>query len=251
MIAVSIVSHGHGSMVAALVARVLEFAEVTRVLVTFNVPEILALPDDPRVQVLRNSNPKGFAANQNAAFEHVGEAFYCPLNPDVVLEANPFPELLRVLQATGCALAVPAVVNPAGAIEDSVRHFPTPFALFIKAIGGDDGRYRFAIGDPPFEVEWAAGMFMLFRSSVYRQLGGFDPSFFLYYEDVDICLRTWRAGERVVVCPTVTVIHDARRDSRKSARHFRWHIGSLIRFLLRHWGRFPAAAVGSPTREGR
>jgi GT2 family glycosyltransferase len=238
-------------MVAALVTRVLEFPEVTRVVVTFNVPEILALPDDPRVEVLRNSSPKGFAANQNAAFEHVCEEFYCPLNPDVVLETNPFPGLLRVLKATGCALAVPAVVNPAGDLEDSVRHFPTPFGLFIKAIGGDDGRYRFAIGDPPFEVEWAAGMFMLFRSSSFRRLGGFDPGFFLYYEDVDICLRTWRAGERVVVCPAVAVIHDARRDSRKSARHLRWHIASLVRFLFRHWGRFPAAAAGSPTRGGR
>lgn len=82
-------------------------------------------------------------------------------------------------------------------------------------------------------------MFMLFRSQDFERLGGFDERYFLYYEDVDICVRAGQQGMRVVACPKVSVVHDARRDSRRSFKHLRWHLASMVRFFWRHWGRLP------------
>jgi hypothetical protein len=251
MIAVSIVSHGHGAMVESLVNTLLTFQEVSRILVTRNIPEALQLRGDGRVELIDNPLPKGFGENHNAAFQRCDEAYFCPLNPDIELSANPFPGLLAVLDACGAGLAAPLVVAPSGSVEDSMRHFPTPFSVLLKALGGRDGRYVVAAGQPLFFPEWVAGMFMLFRREVFAKLGGFDKRFFLYYEDVDICLRAWRAGFKVVACPDVSVIHDAQRDSRKSFRHLRWHLASMARFLVMHYGRFPSVPSRDPVQESR
>lgn len=251
MIAVSIVSHGHGAMVGRLVDALLAFPEVSRILVTRNIPEALQLKVDGRIELIDNLLPKGFGENHNAAFLRCNQAYFCPMNPDIELLANPFPGLLAVLDATGAGLAAPLVVAPSGAIEDSMRHFPTPFFLASKALGRGDGRYVVTAGQPPFFPEWVAGMFMLFRRDIFSNLGGFDERYFLYYEDVDICLRAWKAGAKVVACPMVSVIHDAQRDSRKSVRHLRWHLASMARFLVMHYGRFPSVPNRCIVQESR
>jgi hypothetical protein len=90
-----------------------------------------------------------------------------------------------------------------------------------------------------FYPEWVAGMFMMFRNSAYKKLNGFDEHFFLYYEDVDICVRAWKVGLKVLACPSVSVVHDARRESRRNIRYLWWHLTSMIRYFVKHWGRLP------------
>jgi N-acetylglucosaminyl-diphospho-decaprenol L-rhamnosyltransferase len=134
------------------------------------------------------------------------------------------------------------VVSPGGLHEDSWRHFPTLTSLLRKALGMGDGSYRLPGDGRHFSPEWVAGMFMLFRSDVFRRLGGFDEDFFLYYEDVDICARLWKSGYRLLACPAVSVVHDAQRDSHRKWRHLRWHLGSMARYFAKHWGRLPRCA---------
>lgn len=239
MIAVSIVSHGHGHMVGKPVEQLLAFPEVAQIILTLNVPETVTLPADARVTVIGNAVPKGFAANHNAAFADCTQMFFCPLNPDIEFDRNPFPVLSAALDDDRVALVAPVVRSPDGTIEDSMRRFPTLGALFMKALGGNDGRYFVEEGQAEFAPEWVAGMFMLFRSRDFQVLGGFDERFFLYYEDVDICVRVWQKGMRIRACPKVSVIHDARRESRRSWRHLRWHLSSVARFLWKYRGRLP------------
>lgn len=239
LIAVSVVSHAHGAMVGRLVESLLACSEVTRVVVTKNVPESLSLPDDSRVKVVSNQTPKGFGANHNAAFQFCAEEYFCPLNPDIELHGNPFPQLIRVQREMGSAIVAPMVLSPAGAQEDSWRHFPTVTSLLRKTTIGDQGRYSVAESRKTFSPEWVAGMFMLFSRVSFVRLGGFDERFFLYYEDVDICVRAWKLGMVISACPQVWVVHDARRDSRRSVRHLRWHLKSMVRFFVTHWGRLP------------
>jgi N-acetylglucosaminyl-diphospho-decaprenol L-rhamnosyltransferase len=242
MIAVSIVSHGHGDMVCRLATQLLEYPEVSRLVITLNVPEKLPLSEDARIEVVCNDMPRGFAENHNQAFLRVGEPYFCPLNPDVELQGNPFSVLLTLLADERVGMVAPQVVSPGGLHEDSWRHFPTLTSLLRKALGMGDGRYRLPGDGRPFSPEWVAGMFMLFRSDVFRCLGGFDEDFFLYYEDVDICTRLWKNGYRLLACPAVSVVHDAQRDSRRKWRHLRWHLGSMARYFAKHWGRLPRCA---------
>lgn len=80
---------------------------------------------------------------------------------------------------------------------------------------------------------------MLFRAEAFRDVGGFDGAFFLYYEDVDICARLWQAGWKVIYHPGISIIHDARRSSRRDPHYMRWHAASMLRYLWKHYGRLP------------
>ena len=239
MIAVSIISHGHGAMLGPLVEQLLEFPEVTRIIVTKNIPESLVLPKNPRLLLLENSMPGGFGSNHNAAFRHCRESYFCPLNPDVTFDGNPFPGLLDVARATGACIVAPRVDAPDGHPEDSMRFFPTPSRLVRKLLRGERGSYTLSRTDEAQAVEWVAGMFMLFCSEQYRQLGGFDERYHLYYEDADICTRAWRHGLPVIGAPKYSVIHDARRDSHRNLRHLLWHLSSMTRYFAEHWGDLP------------
>lgn len=243
MIAVSIVTHGHGEMVGHLVAKLQSFPEVGQVILTRNIPDIDGVAEAQKTLIIQNTNPKGFGANHNAAFEHVTAPYFCVLNPDIVLPANPFPALLAALNSSGASVLAPAVVNSAGRPEDSARHFPTPLRLAAKLLGGHDGRYALQPTQWPTPVDWVAGMFMLFSAEDFKAIGGFDEKFFLYYEDVDICTRLWKAGRPVMVCPQVQVVHDAQRASRKNWQSMKWHAASMARYFWKHWGRFPRKSV--------
>ena len=69
---------------------------------------------------------------------------------------------------------------------------------------------------------------MAFNSAVFRSLGGFDERYYMYCEDVDICLRLQLAGFGLSPA-NATVVHHAQRQTTKSLRHLAWHVRSLLR----------------------
>ena len=243
MVAVSIISHGHGKMVVELVSRLLTFPEVAEIIVTKNISEELLFPVSPRVLIIENKIPKGFGQNHNFAFVKSGQKYFCPLNPDIKLPSNPFPRLIVALKDFDAALVAPLVINNKGDIEDSARYFPTLYSLWKKLIFKTQGRYMKKKGDPIFFPEWIAGMFMLFESTAYRKINGFDKKYYLYYEDVDICMRLWQFGYSMIVDPSVCIIHDARRSSRANYTYMKWHLKSMAIYFLHHCGRHPKVKV--------
>lgn len=244
-VSVSVVSHAQGGMVAALLRDLERCAGVHQVLLTLNVPEAeIDCPESLRARlvVIRNPRPKGFAANHNQAFRQCKAPYFAVLNPDIRLGGDPFPSLMDALAAGQGALAAPAVRNPEGLAEDSARYFPTPRRLLAKLLGLGDGRYA-VDGMTPMSVDWVAGMFMLFRADAFRDVGGFDEGFFLYYEDVDICARLWKNRQGVLLHPGVAVVHAAQRASRRRPRYLAWHLTSLARYFRKHLGRLPRSGV--------
>ena len=246
LITVSIVSHGHGEAVGPLVTDLMNFPEVRSIVLTLNIPEAVAthlLAQEERLLILHNPHPKGFGANHNAAFTFCETPYFCVLNPDVRFEDNPFTTLVETSIAFNAALCGPAIKNSYGSIEDNARPFPTIMGLILKALGLSKERHLYQEGDKPFYPDWLAGMFMLFNANDFKAIGGFDRSFYLYYEDVDICARLWLSGRKVICCPIVSIVHDAQRASHRNLRHFFWHITSMMRYFSRYWGKTPSRHV--------
>lgn len=245
MISISIVSHGQGDLVGEVLVDLEQYAESLHfeLILTTNIPERLPFSAEDfsyPLKMVENTAPKGFGANHNAAFRLAMGEWFCVLNPDIRMPVNPFPVLLAEIERQQAAVVAPAVLTPSGAIEDSIRRFPTPRSLAGKLLGRSGGRYSFLVEDKAFPADWVGGMFMLFRAEDYRRVGGFDEGFFLYYEDVDICTRLWKGGRRVLACPGAQVIHDARRASRRNLRYMRWHAASMARYFGKHWLRLPS-----------
>ncbi|WP_210279785.1 galactosyltransferase-related protein [Rhizobium metallidurans] len=226
-----------------MIEKLLDFPEIGTVIITHNIPEVISLPESPRVIRRWNSAPKGFGHNHNDAFCLCVDDFFCVMNPDIDFVENPFSALVTELVASGSAMIAPKVVDSTGCVEDSARHFPTILGIVKKVLGISDGRHMELSQMNPFHPECVAGMFMLFKYDGYRKLNGFDTRYFLYYEDIDICARIWKAGASVLLLTPVVVIHDAQRKSHKSFKFLRWHISSMLLFFRLHMWRLPQVAT--------
>lgn len=231
-VTVSVVSHGHGDQVLQMLYKLhaLCALHVGHLVLTINVPEpalaaqVEAWPWAFKLTLLRNLQPKGFGANHNAAFEHSSLDYFCVVNPDIDFDADPFTDLIRGLAEPRAGCSFPVQVNEDGQLQDSARSVPSPLALFERYNPfGVAGRAQ-----PQLSPDWVNGAFMLFRADLFRRLGGFDERFFMYCEDVDICLRLQLAGYSLSHSE-VKVTHAAQRGSRVNVRHMVWHVVSLLR----------------------
>lgn len=232
-LALSVVSHGQNALANALLGDLARLRPAgLRVLVTLNVPD--PEPLAAGAEVITNTRPQGFGANHNAAFRRCTEPYFCVANPDVRLLTDPFPALIAALQRGRSAVAGPLVRSPDGSVEDSARRFPTAASLLAKFRSGTSGP-DYPVDRGALEVDWVAGMFMVFRSDAFREAGGFDERFFLYYEDVDLCARLRARGYACIYQPEATVVHDARRASRRNLRLMGIHAASALRYLTRRY----------------
>jgi len=235
LISVSIVSHGHGELVAQLLDDLRAHKPTgIEVILTLNIEEVLPFDPDSfpfSVKTIRNASPRGFAFNHNAAFKLARGGTFCILNPDIRLNTDPFSALVEELRNPRVGTVAPLILDPHGAIEDSARPFPTPSSLICKALGVEPRRY-YEIGDESFSPDWVGGMFMLLRRDAFAAVGGFDARYRLYYEDVDLCARLRLDGYDVRLVPKARAVHSARRQSRRDIRYFFWHLRSMARYLL-------------------
>ncbi len=232
-ITISIVSHGHGQLLADLLSDLARHSNSAewKIIITLNLSsEAFSTEDWPTLNIvlLRNKTPKGFGANHNTAFEFCNTPWFAVLNPDLRLPENPFPLLLeRAAGLTRLGVIAPRIVDSTGHTEDSVRENLTPWSLLRRKLNPQSGRVEAHETNEGFF--WIAGMFMMFPSAAYLQVSGFDERFFLYCEDYDLCARLRRAGFSLAVETRVASVHHAQRDSHRSSRHLRWHLTSLIK----------------------
>ena len=226
LVTVSVVSHGHGPHVEALLRDLAAHCarHVARLVLTLNKAEpaltrFVAESVWPfEVLVLENPAPRSFGFNHNRAFASITTPLFCVLNPDLRLPVDPFAALQAALAGERVALAYPVQRDQTGQRQDFERCVPTPLSLFRRVFLGrrqSDG------------VDWVNGAFMLFRAEVYRRLGGFDERYRLYCEDVDICIRLQLDGYRMQSAP-VDVVHLAQRATGRRFRHLVWHVQSML-----------------------
>jgi len=171
-----------------------------------------SFPATPPVTYLHSPVNLGFAGGCNLGLRHAlerGAGFVWFLNND----ARPEPDSLRRLVAAAAAAPASAVLSP-----KIVRHATAPpridsIAVDIDLASGrfrlighdevDDGRY-----DDHHHVDAVTGCALLLRGDIAAALGGFDDRYFLYLEDLDLCLRARAAGGGVVCVPAARVHHD-------------------------------------------
>lgn len=231
---VSIVSHNQLDIIRALLADLSgqSCATEIEILLTLNVAsETFDTAEYPTlaIRVIRNDRSKGFGRNHNQAFGCASSPVFCVLNPDIrLLDLGALAGLISAAEAADGFVA-PEIVNQEGVREDSIRINLTPWAIAKRVILGRrdfNVTAETRVGMPFF---WVAGMFLVCRSEVYARLGGFDERFFMYCEDFDLSARAYLAGFSIRIIKDIRVVHDARRASRSSVEHLRWHLRSLMR----------------------
>jgi len=239
LVTLSIVSHGDAEKIGRLLnsLRTCEQINQFHVILTDNLGDNLPSFDSSMgtsFEILRNQQPRGYGWNHNQAFRLVKTKYFCILNPDILFVQEVFRRLIALLETDKVGIVSPLIVDSSAVVQDSFRTLPTPLEIIRRKIPG----YRLAPtpadADGLIRPDWMAGMFLLLRSETYRKLRGFNESYRLYFEDVDLCTRARLAGLKLLVDTNVRIQHDAQRASSRNFRHLLWHVESALRFYTSH-----------------
>jgi GT2 family glycosyltransferase len=200
----------------------------------------------PRVRLIAHESNRGFSVAVNAAARASRGETLLLLNPDTEVPASGPAAIAASLAAHPDAWAVGLrQLAPDGVFQLSFGLEPGLASEWLRRVvqrrlDRDDRRLaawldrRYA---RPRPVAWVAGSSMAVRRDAFFRVGGFDEGYFLFFEDIDFCLRLRAAGGRVYYDPGVTVIHhrgaSAARSPELASRAYR---ESQLRFWETHRG---------------
>ncbi|WP_158939984.1 glycosyltransferase family 2 protein [Burkholderia sp. S171] len=209
------------------------------------VPEAALLPEF-MLETLAGHGNVGYGRGHNLAIERAQSRYHLVLNPDIELDEDGLAKALSFLDARPDAgLLTPFIHDESGEQQFLCRRFPTVLDLFARGFLPSSLRRPFAkrlaryemrdviddqtiVWDPPI----VSGCFMLFRTDVLKRLHGFDPRYFLYFEDYDLSLRTHKIA-RVAYVPAVRILHHGGGAARKGGTHVKLFVTSAFKFFRR------------------
>lgn len=186
------------------------------------------------------ANP-GFGAGHNAAYRRLAPAdFFLVANPDLEFALDSLQAGLNFLAANpATGVIAPALIEENG-VRPACFRSPDFLTLLWRALGRTArtsrriARYEcrdWETTTPVFNPPLMSGCCLLFRFAAYARLAGFDPGYFLYFEDFDLSRRAARLGLSAW-CPAMRVRHAGGGASRKGWRHRFWYVRSALRYHL-------------------
>ena len=188
----------------------------------------------------------GSALNEGVRFASGG--YFLLMNADAWPLSGAVEQLVAFADAEPSAGAVgPRLLNPDRSLQRSVRGFPTLWRLateyfFLRWLAPRSRLVNAYYGagfdhDSVTDAEFLVGAVLLMRRQAFEDVGGFDPSFFMFNEEVDLCYRLRRRGWRVVFFPGAEFIHMGGASTRLDLpRMYCEQLRSHVRFLRKHYG---------------
>lgn len=207
----------------------------------------------PQVVLMAERTNHGFAVATNLSVAAARGRYVLLLNTDTLVLDEAIDRLVGFAAARpeariwgGRTIFADGSLNP-----NSVWGRITPWSLFCMATGlttafrssrlfnpeGYGGWQR----DSEREVDIVQGSFFLIEKTFWDALGGFDPAFFMYGEEADLCLRARALGARPRMTPAATIVHYGGRSTREAAQKLIYKLGCRIGLIDRH---FPRALRG-------
>ena len=208
----------------------------------------------PQVKLIALEQNIGFARACNLAAQESLADYLVFLNPDTQITAGFFSDLERsFIHQPKAAVVGGHIINPDGTTQPSVRNFP---GLWVGVLEATKLLGRWSALAPQYLlpkfnynetqiVSQVMGACLAVRASVWQELGGFDPKFFLWFEEVDLCKRVTGAGYEVWYDHHISLVHArASSFSQISAtdRH-RYFMKSLVYYERKHVGMISAGLV--------
>ena len=169
----------------------------------------------PSVKLIKNLTNVGFGRANNQAIYHVRGRYILLLNADAFVATDTVEKTVTFMNNhPRCGVLGVKLVGGDGTLQPSCRYFPTPWNVFLERSGLSRFFPRHRLVDDMRwdhksirQCDWVPGCYYLARSEVIRQVGLFDPRYFLYYEEVDHCRSVRDAGWQVIYYPYTEVVH--------------------------------------------
>ncbi len=200
----------------------------------------------PHVRLLANATNVGYGSAVNQAMGACTAPYVLVLNSDTTITCGALTAVAAYLdRRPGVAVLGPRLVHADGRLQPSCYGFPTPFNLLVdysnvcqllRALPLAASLLGTRAHKDARAVRWVSGAAMAIRREAFEAIAGFDKSFFMYFEEVDLCYRLAQAGWEVHFAPVTDVVHVGGVSTRKrrndmAVRFFT----SLDHFYERHY----------------
>lgn len=176
----------------------------------------------PEVRLVETAKNIGYGKGNTKGASLAQGEYVLIINPDNELQHDGVEQLAqRMEEQPTIGIIAPKLLHPDGTVRESFRTFPTLLDVIVKRTFlrqlFPERMRRFLHEDKEYtestDVDWVVGACFLIRRADFDLLGGFDPRFFLFFEDTDLCRRMWKTGKRVVYEPGVTARDQKQRLS--------------------------------------
>lgn len=207
-------------------------------------------PQFPEVNFIKLDENIGFGRANNLAFSQSNGKYILILNPDTILEEQTLHKMIEYMESdASCGIAGCKVLNADGTFQMACRRgFPTPWAAFSKLFGLQSlfpksklfAQYNqtYLSTDETYYIDAVIGAFMFCRAELIQELNGFDPDFFMYGEDIDLCFRAKQKGWNVAYIHTTSIVHykgeSTKRSSINEVKHF---YNAMEIFVKKHYSK--------------
>ncbi len=206
-------------------------------------------PKFPAVNFIANKENTGFAKACNQGLEQAKGSYILFLNPDTIVPEDCFTKCISFFEANKevGAIGIKMLDGSGNFLKESKRSFPSPSTSLYKLFGlaklfpRSKIFSKYHLGylkeDENNEVDVLAGAFMMIKKEVLDKVGGFDETFFMYGEDVDLSYRIQKAGYKNYYFADSSIIHFKGESTRKGSMNYvRMFYNAMSIFVRKHYG---------------
>ena len=197
----------------------------------------------PQVTIVKTGKNIGFGAGHNFILDRLNSEYHAIINPDIIVRDDVLSKMAEYLdQNPEIGMLSPEIRFPDGRLQILGKKNPSlPYLVSSRLRGsGEPGEKlrEYAMLDcdlsKPLSIENATGCFMFIRTSLFKEIGGFDNRYFMYFEDCDLT-REVNKRSKTLYYPDATVYHEWGRESKKNFRLKLIQINSMLHYFAK-WG---------------
>lgn len=199
--------------------------------------------DCPGINLIANDENLGFSKANNQAIRQLDSDYTLILNPDTLLEEDTLSKCVSYLENNKDvgALGVKMIDGSGNYLPESKRGFPKPLNAIFKLSGLSrifskssffNAYYMGHLPDDKIsDVDVLTGAFMMLRTGLLQEIGGFDEDYFMYGEDIELCYQVKRKNFRIIYFPGSTIVHFKGESTQKSSiRYIRNFYGAMHKY---------------------
>lgn len=199
----------------------------------------------PTISVIFCDRNLGYGGANNLVLPRIDSLYHVVMNPDVLLRDDALRTLFDYMQEhPDVGLCGPAVYYLNGAVQPLPKRNPRLSYLIANRVPisrFEPLRREYKMLDrdlsKPTEVEFVSGCFMFMRTALFREAGGFDDRYFMYFEDADLT-REIAKRAKVMYVPEAAILHGYRKSSAKKLKYLTIHISSMFKYFFK-WRNVP------------
>lgn len=195
----------------------------------------------PQVCLIETNTNIGFGSGHNIVLPMIESEYHIVINPDIIIRDNAIEKIVEFMDKNkDVGVVSPQICFPDGRPQILGKRKPHLKHLIASRMRDEENPSKllreYAMLDCDLtkvtDIEVATGCFVVFRTELFKKLGGYDEKYFMYFEDFDIARRANEIS-RVVYYPDATIYHVWGRESKRNTKLMIIHIKSMLRYFIK------------------